>query len=109
MNSSLFIQKRKITFSRLNSRLLLVNVVLLGIFFALQIFITSSVGTVSHDIDTIRKEKNELRLKNEIMMAEIDKAKTLNVMKDVESKLGLTHKNVTFLDEGNFNDLAYNK
>ena len=109
MNSQLFIQKRKITFSRLNSRLLIINGILIGIFFALQIFITSSVGTVSHDIDSTRKEKNELRLKNEILMAEIDKAKTLNVMKDAESKLGLTHKNVTFLDEGNFNDLAYNK
>jgi hypothetical protein len=100
------IQKRKISFNRLNKRLFIVNGFLLAIFFIGQIAVTSMVGTKSSEIETIRAEKDRLRLENEILTAKIDEAKSVDRAKDVISKYNLQEKQVNVLNEGNDESVA---
>jgi hypothetical protein len=99
-------QKRKISFNRLNKRLFILFIGLLFTFFISQITITSFLGTKSSEIERIRREKDSLRLENEILTSKIDEAKSLEKASDTISKYQLQEKVVNLLEAGDMNRVA---
>lgn len=93
---------------KVNKKLILANIALVTLFFISQILVMSILGTKTQEIDIIRSEKEELRLENEILTSEIDKAKSVTSSQEVKDRYGLVEKNVTFLDVNEFDDLALN-
>lgn len=107
MNTNSFLQKQNsISFKRLNSRLLILNAVLVLAFFGVQVFVTSFVGTKTQEIDFTRNEKTELRQENSFLEAEIAKEKSISQAQDVIGKYGLQEKEVNFLQEANLQGVA---
>ena len=100
------LNKKEISFSKVNKKLVVVNTILLCLFFISQMFVTASLGTKSSEIQDIRSQKADLRLKNEILASEIEAQKAMKNVKDIATKMDLVNKNVTFLDEPNNQDLA---
>jgi cell division protein FtsB len=90
---------RNLSFKKINSRLLLLNVCLVLSFFGIQMLITSAIGTKSAELESIRREKDEVRLSNEILTAEIDELKSFEKIKSLIEKQELIQKNVIFLEE----------
>lgn len=100
------IHTEKLSFKKVNRKLMAVNAGLLVLFFVVQILITSVLGTKTQEIDFIRNEKKELRLENEILTSEIDKSKSLASSEDIKEKYNLVEKNLTFLEGDNFEEVA---
>ncbi|MEP7103552.1 MAG: hypothetical protein ABI721_02495 [Candidatus Dojkabacteria bacterium] len=103
---NLLTNKKLISFKKINKKLITLNVFLIIAFFASQILITSVLGTKTQEIDEIRQRKEELRLQNEILTAQIDKSKTINASQELVDRLKLTSKDITFLNDSSTDDLA---
>lgn len=74
-------------FARINRKLIMI-LVLLGItFIAAQFTILATLGTKGAEIGQIRVEMDKLRLENETLQAEIDKAKTTDMIEPEVAKL----------------------
>lgn len=99
--------KKIISFKKMNKSLIKANVFLVLGFFLSQILITAVLSTRTTAIDGIRQKKNELRLENEILTAQIDKAKTITSSQALIEKYKLNQKDVRFLSELSTDDLAY--
>jgi len=76
------------------------------VYFALQIGITSAVGTKGEALDQIRQEKDQLRRENEITSAKIDKYKAISAAQEYAKKLDLQNKKVNFLQQPDSNSVA---
>ncbi|MEO6729189.1 MAG: hypothetical protein ABIM99_04675 [Candidatus Dojkabacteria bacterium] len=109
MNQRIEINKKIISFKKINKKLLTINAILVVGFFASQILVTSVLGTKTQEIDEIRQTKDDLRLKNEILTAQIDKAKTITASQELVERLKLSTKDVTFLNDKTPDDLAYDQ
>lgn len=101
--------KKVISFKKINKKLLTINIVLVIAFFGSQILVTSILGTKTQEIDEIRQSKDDLRLQNEILTAQIDKSKTINASQELVDRLKLSTKGVTFLNDNTSDDLAYDQ
>jgi preprotein translocase subunit SecG len=101
--------KKVVSFKKINKTLVKSIVVLIVLFFASQILITAVLSTRTTAIDDIRRKKDELRLQNEILTAQIDKAKTISSSQALIEKYKLTGKEVNFLNDVSNDDLAYEK
>ncbi len=101
--------KNSISLQKVQRNLIVLIIILSVSYIGLQIFVTSSVGTKSEEIDKVRAEKVQLRLENEILTAKIDKSKSLENIKDVAEKFKLKNKNVKFLEEPKFDGVALNQ
>jgi len=107
MNNNNYLKKQNsISFKRLNSRLLIINAVLVLAFFGVQVFVTSFVGTKTQEIDFTRNQKTEIRQENSFLEAEIAKEKSVAQAQDVISKYNLHEKEVNFLQEANLQGVA---
>jgi hypothetical protein len=102
------IEKNKITFVSLNRKIILVDVLLLVGFFVSQIFVMSILGTKTQEIDFIRNDKEKIRLQNEILISEINKAKSLATTTEVKEEYDLTQKSVEILEDKNTSEVALN-
>lgn len=80
---------KKISFKEINRRLALVCFLLLVIFFISQIAITSVIGTKSSEVETIRVEKDKIRLQNEIITSEINELKSIEKIREIENNVDL--------------------
>ena len=74
-------------------------------FFVSQIYITSVIGTSNAAIEEIRKEKDRLRLTNEILSSKIDELKSVKNIEAVSEKYGLSEKHIEQISLP-FNDIA---
>jgi len=101
--------KKLISFKKINKKLLTINIILLVGFFSSQILVTSVLGTKTQEIDEIRQKKDDLRLQNEILTAQIDKSTTINASQELVDRLKLSTKDVTFLNDKTSDDLAYDQ
>ena len=99
--------KKIISFKKINTKLLTINLILVVGFFASQILVTSVLGTKTQEIDEIRQKKDDLRLENEILTAQIDKSKTINASQELVERLNLSTKDVTFLNDQTIDELAF--
>lgn len=99
----------KLNFNNVNNKLTLLIIIVTFVYIAVQVFVTSNVGTKSEEIDHVRTEKAQLRLENEILTSKIDQAKSLEVAKDIRNEFELENKEVHFLVEQNKNDVALNE
>jgi len=97
-----------VSFKKINKRLVIFNSFLLIGFFAVQIFITSFVGTKTQEIDYTRGQKTELRQQNSFLESEIAKEKSLSEAMALVDKYGLTEKEVNFLQESTLQGIALN-
>ncbi len=88
-------QKKKPIFKKFNKRLAIAVLLLVVVFFGSQIYITSVIGTSNAAIEEIRREKDQLRLSNEIISSEIDELKSIKNLQAVAEKYGLTEKQVS--------------
>lgn len=93
--------KREINLKNLNSKLLVFNAVVLAAFFAVQMIITVTMGTKTQEISVLREQKNDYRLKNEILISEIEKARSSLNQKEISEKYGLETKTLYYLEEIN--------
>ncbi|MFS8130541.1 MAG: hypothetical protein ACMG57_01040 [Candidatus Dojkabacteria bacterium] len=105
----LITNKKIISFKKINKKLFTINAILVIGFFGSQILVTSVLGTKTQEIDEIRQTKDDLRLQNEILTAQIDKAKTINASQELIDRLKLSAKDVTFLNDKTPDDLAYDQ
>ncbi len=104
--SEIEVRQNKLDINKINARLFLV-VCLIGFgFFGVQILITSQVGTKSTEIEIIRKEKDQLRLENEIIKSKINEARSLTNSKEVIEKYQLQEKPIYSLDRAGQSDIA---
>ncbi len=80
----------------LQQRLIGTVLLLVGIFVLVQFTILATLGTKGAEIAGIRKEMNDLRLQNEQIRAEIDKAKTLaQIETDIYDNYNISRSDVT--------------
>lgn len=100
---------KTISLKGINKKLFIINAILLVSFFVSQILVTSSIGTKSSEIEEIRKEKDRLRLENEIIGSDIDKAKSVDSLESVIEKYNLQEKNIISLEEGSSDNIASNR
>ncbi len=84
-------------FKVLNKNVIVLNAILGIGFFLSQILVTSFLGTKSQEIDSIRIQKDRLRLENEMLVSEINKEKTVNGSLGVSAKYQLQEKTVNYL------------
>lgn len=89
-----FAPKQYDLFNSLNKRLVLFIILLVIVFFVVQFYMTSKIGTSNAAIEQIRNEKNALRLENEILSAKVDEAKSLSNISKTAEELKLEPKNV---------------
>ena len=101
------IPTEKNNYKSINSRLIVLNVVLVILFFVTHILITSIVGTKTQEIDLVRYEKQNLRLQNEILTSDIDKSKSVASSEEIKEKYNLVEKKTIFLDGDNFDEIAF--
>lgn len=73
--------------------------VMFAIFFLVQVYYTSKVGTKSAEIEQIRIEKDRLRLENEILNSKISEAMSLTKIEEKVKAMGLTQKFAQELEE----------
>lgn len=99
-------EKKKQIFRNLNRKLIVAVLLLIMAFFFSQIYITSLVGTKSGEIESIRIEKDKLRLENEILQSEIDEYKSITNIKKVAERYGLVEKNIQELVQASDDNLA---
>ncbi len=85
-------QKKKPIFKKLNRRIAIAVFIVVVVFFGSQIYITSVIGTSNAAIEEIRKEKDQLRLTNEILSSQIDELKSIKNLEIIAEKYGLTEK-----------------
>lgn len=102
------INTKKVSFSKLNNYLGIVIIILAVLYVGTQVLVTSMVGTKSEEIESVRQQKSELRLQNEILTAKIDGAKSVDNAKDLATKTELQTKNVNFLEKTDGNNIALN-
>ena len=102
-------QIKKISFKRLNRNLIIVLIISLVGYFAIQIVVTSLIGTKSDTLDTIRAQTEQLRRQNEILSSQIDQAKSLASAQGFATQKRLNAKNVDFLIKPDTNNLALAK
>lgn len=100
--------KSAINLKRINRRLAFLNVFALASFFAVQMIITVTMGTKTQEISILRQQKNTLRLENEILLSEIDKAKSTFNKEDITKKYNLSNKGLIYLEEINPQNVAQN-
>ncbi|GAB4285634.1 MAG: hypothetical protein Kow0081_3520 [Candidatus Dojkabacteria bacterium] len=86
-------EQRKI-FKSLNKKLALAILLMLAAFFLVQFYLTASTGASNSSVELIRRERDELRLENEILSAEIDKIQSLPSIDELKSELLLEEKYV---------------
>ncbi len=84
-------------FKVLNKNVIVLNIILGVGFFLSQILVTSVLGTKSQEIDSIRIQKDRLRLENEMLISEINKEKTVNGSLGISEKYQLQEKTVNYL------------
>lgn len=97
---------QKISFKLINKRFIIINCLLLIIFFISQIAITSVIGTKSSEIETIRVEKEKLRLENEILTSDINKEKSIENIKEVADTVNLRPTTTVQLDRTLLDNVA---
>lgn len=93
----------KFNLSKINIRIAVIAVILLISIFGSQVVITSLIGTKSTEVLNIRKEKDNVRLQNELLQSEINKLKAFTAAGDTTN---LEQKDITFLEKPNLGDLA---
>jgi hypothetical protein len=99
-------EKKKPLFQSLNKKLMVTILICTGLFFACQMYMTSIVGTSNAAIEEIRKERDEIRLQNEIISSEIDKYKSIKNLQKLSEKYELQEKSVLEIPVTNDNELA---
>ncbi len=83
----------------LNKRFQLIAIFLLVSFISAQFAILATVGTQGMKVDQVRSQKDELRLENDHLRADIDKAKTLeNISAGLDKMFSLTPTGVTVIE-----------
>jgi hypothetical protein len=99
--------KQNYIFKKLNNRMRIAFLVMFTIFFLVQVYYTSKVGTKSAEIEQIRIEKDQLRLENEIINSKISEAMSLTKIEEQVKAMGLVQKIAEELTEP-ANNLAVN-
>jgi cell division protein FtsL len=90
-------QKKKPIFKKINTKIAVAVLLMVVVFFGSQIYITSVIGTSNAAIEEIRKEKDELRLTNEILSSQIDELKSIKNISEVAEKYGLSEKQIELI------------
>lgn len=98
--------REKNILKQLNKKLFYIVVILTVLFFVSQMYFTAVIGTQSGAIELVRQEKEELRLENEILSAEIDEQLSTQELLERAQDLNLTQKGVIELDRANSGTLA---
>ncbi len=93
--------KKKPIFKSLNNKLGVLVAVMLVLFFVIQIYATSLIGTKSSEIEQIRIQRDQLRLENEILNSKIDNLKSVANIEEIAKKFNLNPKTVTQLQNSN--------
>lgn len=96
-------KKYTIDFTRINRFLIKAIVFMLFVYVLVQIAATS-IGNTYQDIANIRAKKDALRRENEILISQIEQAKSTISAQDVIEKYGLVQKQVNFIDNSNLNN-----
>lgn len=99
-------EKKKPLFQSLNRKLVIVILIGTGLFFACQMYMTSIVGTSNAAIEEIRKERDAIRLENEILSSEIDKFKSIKNLQNLSDRYDLYEKPVEQIPTVDDNELA---
>jgi hypothetical protein len=94
------------TTQSINRTLVYILLVAFVAYFVTPIILTTLIGTKTFDIDIVRNEQKELRLINEILTSKIDEAKSVAASYEIIEKYGLSEKNITFLQNSNFDEIA---
>lgn len=89
--------KKVINLNKINTKLSFLLFFTLIAYFGIQI-VATSLGATYQDISNIRNQKEAIRKENEILLSEIEKAKSSMSAQDVIEKYNLVQKNVNFLD-----------
>ena len=91
--------KQNYIFKKINNRMRIAFLVMFAIFFLVQVYYTSKVGTKSAEIEQIRIEKDQLRLENEILNSKISEAMSITKIEEKVKAMGLTQKIAEELQE----------
>lgn len=92
--------------SKINRKLFFIGIILIIGFFLVEIASMAVVGTRTQEIDSIRRQKQELRLQNSLITSQIDASKSISSTIEVKDKYELVQKTVTFLDNPSSDEVA---
>lgn len=99
-------KKKNTGMATINKNLIIINIILFGLFIALQIGITTAIGTKSAEIEEIRRQKDEVRLNIEILQSDIDEARAKANVEDIIENKSLETKPVVVLDNDRSDEIA---